>query len=151
MPVNVLIADSEQALRNEIAKRLLNAAYFVADEHKKDLSRLTNPAPHKTPAPRGAYPALRTGFGRSQVTVEETSLRDLAQTLKIRIGIREPGKYLLFLSRKGWLGLEDTAKRVQAAAYSIIRGESSRTRLPSQESQRAQPRSQRRGRRGRRS
>ena len=122
MAVNDLTAEAEGQLRADVAKRLLAAAYFVAQEHKQDLSRLTNPAPHKTPAPRGTWPAVRTGFGRSQVTVEDVSLEDLARRLRIRIGIRTPGKYLVFLAGKGWKGLVETATRVKAQALAMIRG-----------------------------
>jgi|SRR5579883_3010892 len=103
----------ESVMREEAAKLLLRAAVILQAEHKRDLSRKTNPPPHTTPSRPGEFPAIRTGNLRDSPAFEPTDLAEVRQTLTVRVGIRKNAEYGWWLYRKGWLGLPDTLARVR--------------------------------------
>lgn len=103
-------------LRREVAMGLLRAAVFLQNTHRQRLN-VSNPRPHKNPAPRGDYPRARTGHLRDTIWISPTSPTEVEMSLRIRVGYME--KYGAFLDLKGWKGLADTVQdlRPQLAAF----------------------------------
>ena len=101
-------------IREEQAKLLLAAGITLANEHQRRLS-VGNPAPHDNPSKPGEYPKLRTGFGRAQFTAWPMSISEVAQSLSVTVGVKEPGWYLEHLAenrkRKGLLDTLDQVRK----------------------------------------
>jgi hypothetical protein len=121
MAVDFDIAGFEQELRLHAAKKLARVAVHIVAAHQRNLS-VANPAPHKTPAPRGQYPRGRTFFLRANVGFQPTSLPDLARTLAVSVGVYEPAIYGLYLRNKGWKGLLDTIRAESARIDALLNG-----------------------------
>ena len=97
----------ERRLADHAGRVIYAMATAFQAEAKKDLS-VPNPAPHKTPAPKGAWPRMRTGTARDGVSLDR-SLAECIATGEVRVGITKPGGvYIAALARKGWKGLKDS-------------------------------------------
>lgn len=110
-----------QRLSDRAAGRLLAVALAFQSVARADLSK-GNPAPHKRPAAKGEFPRLRTGQGRAAVALETTDRAKVAADRRVRVGLREAGKHLFFLRRKGWKGLPDTLARVRGQLGAVLAG-----------------------------
>ncbi len=106
-------------VRQEAARRLLGAAIHLQSAHRKNVST-GNPAPHDNPAPKGAFPKLRTGGGRAGVAVEPVSINEIMRSGAVSVGHREAGKHLFFLAGRGWKGILDTLQQERARIRQIL-------------------------------
>lgn len=110
-----------EALRDLVARRLLAAGLTLQAEHRRDLS-VGNPSPHNHPAPRGAFPRLRTGGGRANVAFEPTTVAGVRKVLRVRIGYRPAALHLLILANRGWKGIVDTLDRARGKVLAVLQG-----------------------------
>ncbi len=110
-----------QRIRAEAARRLLAAAVTLQSAYRADVSK-GNPAPHDNPAPKGAFPRLRTGGGRANVAVVPASISEVMASGVVSVGHREAGKHLFFLAGKGWKGILDTLARERPKIQRILEG-----------------------------
>lgn len=115
------IDEFERELRLHAARRLVRVALHVVAAHQKNLS-VANPAPHKTPAPRGQYPRGRTFFLRANVGYAPTALAEIARNGEIVVGVFAPAIYGMYLRNKGWKGLLDTIQAEYSRIDAILHG-----------------------------
>lgn len=108
-------------VRAECARRLIAAALALQAEYRADVSD-GNPAPHDNPAPKGAFPRLRTGGGRANVSIAPASVAEVQQAEQVSVGFRPGGMHLLYLKGRGWKGLADTYGRVKDRLRALVAG-----------------------------
>lgn len=111
----------EHTVREQLARRLLAAAAMLQSEAKRDYSS-SNPAPHKTPAPRGEFPRGRTWNLRDAVEIFPRDLAEIARRGKVRVGITKNAFYGAILKQRGWKGIRDTYSRVKPALAKLLGG-----------------------------
>ncbi len=111
-----------ERIRRLAGQRLMAAAVLLQAEHKRDLSRLSNPAPHRTPAPRGTWPAGRTWNLRDSVAIDPADLNEIVKSGRVRVGLLKNAFYGNVLAVKGWKGLLDTLDRVRGQVVAILTG-----------------------------
>ena len=104
------MADPIATIEQRLNRRLLAAAVLLQAEHKGDLSKTYPPAS----AP-GQFPAART-----------FNLRDSPTVVPIpggyRVGYLVNASYIVWLVKRGRLGLIDTLNRIRPRLLKIIRG-----------------------------
>lgn len=108
-------------LRQQAARNLLATAVTLQVEHMKRLS-IDNPPPYLNPAPKGAYPHKRTGFGQANIVMAPTSISEVAQTLSVRVGVTQNAAYMAYLEVAGWKGLLDTLADLRSQLAAIAGG-----------------------------
>lgn len=108
-------------VRREAARRLLAAAITLQTDHRLDLSR-GNPAPHRSPAPKGEFPRLRTGGLRAGVAVEPASIPAVMSGGRVVVGYRPSAAHGAYLGGRGWQWLLDTLRREKGKIDAILRG-----------------------------
>ncbi len=108
-----------KALNERAAKGLLAAAKTLQNE---DRSRrgIRNPRPYRNSAPKGEYPHLRTGAGRAGIMVSPSSLSEVMQLLRVRVGYARNTFYSAVLESEGWKGLRNTLTEIQGQLGGVI-------------------------------
>lgn len=97
-------------LEADIRRRLLAAAVLLQAEHKRDLSKTFPPA-----SSPGQFPAARTFNLRDSVAV--VPIKD-----GYRVGYLANAAYIVWLVKRGRLGIIDTLQRIRPRVNRIIRG-----------------------------
>ena len=99
-----------RSIEGRLNRRLLAAAVLLQAEHKRDLSKTYPPA-----SVPGQFPAART-----------LNLRDSVTVVPIeggyRIGYLVNAEYIVWLVKRGRLGIVDTLNRIRPRINRIIRG-----------------------------
>jgi len=99
-----------RSIEARLNRRLLAAAVLLQAEHKRDLSKTYPPA-----SVPGQFPAART-----------LNLRDSVTVVPIpggyRVGYRVNAEYIVYLVKRGRLGIVDTLSRIRPRMNRIIRG-----------------------------
>jgi hypothetical protein len=113
----------ERLRRRLLAEGLLRAGLFLQQTHMNKLN-VSNPRPHKTPAPLGDYPRKRTGWLQRHVLIEPSSIAEVEQTLKVRIGVGASAFYGEVLALRGWKGIRDTAALIREQLAEFVVRES---------------------------
>jgi hypothetical protein len=108
-------------VRQEAARRLLAAAITLQSAARADVSA-GNPAPHDDPAPKGAFPKLRTGGGRANIAVAPASVGEIVAGGAVSVGHRGGGAHLFFLAGKGWKGILGTLARERTRIQAVLGG-----------------------------
>ena len=108
-------------LEQDAAERLLRCAITLQTEHSKRLN-VSNPGPkYLNPAPVGTYPHARTGFLKSNVFYEPTSIAEIIRGgFKVRIGYGASAFYGACLQARGWKGIIDTALDIRGELEAIL-------------------------------
>lgn len=109
-------------VRREAANRLLRAAAYFVAQHQQ-LVGVSNPRPHKTPSRTGEYPRKRTGEGQAAIVYGPTSPDDIAQELKVRMGLLPSGKHMAILEfwdKMQRLGFLKTAADLESQIKALL-------------------------------
>lgn len=114
--------EAKQQIAHASAAGLLRAAVFFQTTFKNRLNK-SNPRPYLDPSKPGEYPRARTGFGRSNVMYEPTSVAEVEKKGYVRIGFSKNAWYMAYLEvykgRKGMLAtLRDILSQLAALATS---------------------------------
>lgn len=90
------------------AEMLQLAALELQQQTTSDLRSGSNPPPYITPAPKGSFPHVRTGFLASSILYAPKSVKQIASTGFVRIGYAAAAFYGIALGHRGWKWLEDS-------------------------------------------
>jgi hypothetical protein len=113
----------KRQLELRMAEMLLRAAITLEKESREDYAGMANPSPHKKPAPKGSFPAVRTGHLRDGIIHQPTSLAAIvADGLKIKVGYRAAAFYGIALGNRGWKWLADTLADHESAIRAELGG-----------------------------
>ena len=107
------------AIMQEASRRLLAAAKILQNEHRIRLS-VANPPPHRSPAPKGTYPKLRSGRLRAGTIHEPQTIAEIITLERIRVGYSKVVPYGAHLYKGGWKGIQDTAKDIQPQMAAVL-------------------------------
>ena len=119
MSGEAMIRQAIEAVRLELAERLLAVAQMVLDEHQRRLGIL-NPPPYLNPARPGNYPRLRTGRLRGSFRLEPDTPAAVAAAGGVRIVASPEGFYGDILAARGFLGLNDTLTSIESRIATIL-------------------------------
>lgn len=107
---------AKEALRLEMAKRLLAAAVLLQSELKRELSD-----PYPPASVPGQFPRLRTGWLRSHVLIAPASVAEIARTLEVRLGYARNARYGVYLELKlKRLGLLAASRKYKARLRQVL-------------------------------
>lgn len=115
---NAFIDQLEQAG----AEMLQLAALELQQQATKDLRAGKNPLPYKTPAPRGTFPRVRTGFLASSILYQPQSVAAIRKAGYVRIGYRASAFYGIALGGRGWKWLNDSLDNAMPRVSATLNG-----------------------------
>ncbi len=117
-------------LQNDLGRRLLAAAVTLVSEIQRRVSTSAGPTRRKgsryttysNPSKPGEYPHLRTGHGRASYGYEPTTVAGvIGAGLKVKIGVRQLGHYMLILElHRQRLGILKTAEDLRGVIKAVI-------------------------------
>lgn len=106
-------------LQETAAKGLLAAAKTLQNEERARRG-IRNPRPYHNSAPKGQYPHLRTGAGRAGIMVSPSSLSEVINLLRVRVGYARNTFYSAVLESQGWKGLKNTLTDIRGQLGNVI-------------------------------
>lgn len=107
-------------VRQEAADRLLRAAVFFQTQHQARVG-VSNPRPYLNSSKVGEYPRKRTGGGQAGVVYGPEMPAEVAQALKVRLGLLPSAAHLAILEfGRERLGFIKTAADLEGQVQTIL-------------------------------
>ena len=116
------IPDFIVRLETAAAEMLQLAALELQQQATADLRGGKNPPPYDTPAPRGTFPRVRTGFLGSSILYQPTTVASIRSEKRVRIGYRASAFYGIALGNRGWKWLNDSLDKALPRIQSQLSG-----------------------------
>lgn len=104
------------------ATMLQLAALALQQQATADLRQGKNPPPYLTPAPRGTFPRVRTGFLASSMLYQPQSVAAIRSAGFVRIGYAASAFYGIALGNRGWKWLEDSLANAMPQIQNQVSG-----------------------------